>query len=149
MPEQTNLRQNLDRLFDAELQFKDAALVAATAAAEVSSVAKIIDTGGGYFEGDMVLDMTAVEVASGDELYVIHVQGSTSATFASAYKSIVCFECGDAAVLTGDADVGTGRYVLPFSNQIGETIYRYLRVYTVVSGTIATGINYEANAVQR
>ncbi len=149
MPSQTNVRQNLDSTMDALLQFKDAGLVAASAAAEVSSVAKIVDTGGGYFEGTMLLDATAVEVASGDEVYNIHIQGSSSATFASGLASIVKFEMGDAAVIQSDADVGAGRYKIPFNNQVGETIYRYLRVYTEVAGTIATGINYDAHAVVR
>jgi len=37
-----------------------------------------------------------------------------------------------------------GRYTLPFSNEDNGTFYRYVRVYTVVGGTIASGINYTA-----
>jgi len=146
MPEQTNLRQNLQAITDAELIFKDAGLVAASAAAEVSSAAKVIDTGGGFFEGKMVIDLTAIEVDTGDEIYGIHVQGSNSSTFASGFASVCSFECGDAAVITGDADTAVGRYMLPFNNQVGADIYRYLRVYTTVAGTIVTGINYTAMA---
>lgn len=149
MPTQSNVRQNLDHTLDAELEFKDAGAITASAAAEVDSSAQIIDTGGAYFEGDMVIDITAVEVDSGDEKYLIHVQASDSSTFASTIQSVVAFEAGDSAVVSGDIDTGTGRYILPFSNQVGETIYRYLRVYTFISGTIVTGINYTANATHR
>lgn len=148
MPEQTNVRQNLDRLFDAELQFKDLVAVTTSGAAQVSGSDKIIDTGGGFFEGDMVIDITAMDVATGDEVYNIHVQGSSSATFSSGLASIIKFECGDATQIASDVDITTGRFILPFNNQVGETIYQYLRVFTTLDAA-SSSITYEANAVQR
>ena len=43
-----------------------------------------------------------------------------------------------------DVDDVVGRYYLPFRNEKAGTIYRYLRLYTRVTGTVATGINYVA-----
>jgi hypothetical protein len=51
---------------------------------------------------------------------------------------------GAAEVIGGDVDSSTGRYQVPFRNERNGTKYRYLRVYTDVSGTIATGINFTA-----
>lgn len=38
----------------------------------------------------------------------------------------------------------SGRYVIPFRNEEGGTTYRYVRLSTLVAGTIATGINFSA-----
>ena len=49
----------------------------------------------------------------------------------------------DGTVVVDDSAVG--RYELPTTNEINGTVYRYMRLYTDVAGTIATGINYSAN----
>jgi len=133
---------------DSDLEVKDAGLIATSAAATVSSVAKVIDTGGGFFEGNVVIDVTAIEIASTNEIYTIILEGSSSATFASVIAPLAVILLGANAVIVGESDVDstTGRYILPFRNERDEVVYRYLRLYTVVAGTIATGggINYEA-----
>ena len=263
--------------YDSTLVLKDAGLVAASAAATVSSVAKIIDLGSGNVECDAIIDVTACEVASEDESYRIAVQLSNSATFADDVYEVESIQLGacesdfikyvnritgytltiDAAVdgtatptagiqtisnatgllgtitgatvpalpsrtynidisadgtnyplavallvtdswtqiaaklqaalrfatsaletvvisggkilvtsatdgvnskilitagstkvattIFGDTDMGTGRYVINFKNVIAEgVIKRYMRLYTHVAGTIASGINYKA-----
>jgi len=263
--------------YDVDLVLKDAGLVAASAAATVSSVAKIIDLGSGNVECDAIIDVTACEVASEDESYRIAVQLSNSATFAddvyeveniqlgacesdfikyvnritgytltldtavaglatptagyqtisnatgllgtitgatvpalpsrtynidisidgsnhalavallvtdswtqiaaklqtalrtatsstetvaisggkilvtsatTGISSLVAITAGSTKVATtifGDTDMTTGRYVINFKNVIAEgVIKRYMRLYTHVAGTIATGINYKA-----
>ena len=133
------------KTYDDLLELKDAGLVAASAAATVSSSAKIIDLGAGDYEGDIVIDVSACEVASGNELYIVGAQVSSSATFASDIYEVTSIKLGDAAVLPGDVDMGVGRYILPFQNRIANGVAkRYMRIYTTVSGTIATGINYTA-----
>jgi hypothetical protein len=133
------------KTYDDLLELKDAGLVAASAAATVSSAAKVIDLGAGDVEGDIIIDVSACEVASGNEIYTIGVQISSSASFASDIYEIVSLQLGDAAVIPGDVDMGVGRYVLPFQNRIANGVAkRYLRLYTTVGGTIATGINYTA-----
>jgi len=132
---------NMKFIYDTSLQMKDAGLIAASAACQVGGSDKILDTGGGATRGEMVFDATAVEVASTDELYVINLQGSNSATFAGDLVNLCVIDLGAAAPLVGTADRGVGRYSVPFCNQSGATVYRYLRVYITISGTIATGIN--------
>ena len=135
--------------FDANLEFKDAGLVAADGAAEVDAAAKIVDLGTGFFKGNMVIDVSAIEIASNDERYDICVQVSSSSSFASSVINTAVLPLGALETLIGtDTDSTTGRYVLPFHNEgVDGTTYRYALVYTNVSGTIATGINYTAFAV--
>lgn len=130
---------------DAELIMKDAGLVAADAAATVASAAKILDVGNGTFKGVLVVDVSAIEIASNDELYRIVVQGSSSSTFASDIQTLGMIALGATEVAPGGAiDSTTGRYEVFFTNQQNGVTYPYVRVYTDVSGTIATGINYKA-----
>lgn len=131
--------------FDALLEMKDAHLVAADDPAQVDSADKILNVGSGLFEGTLVIDVTAIEIASNDELYKICVQGSSSSSFASDIEDLAIKELGALEATEGDQDSTTGRYTLPFSNRgENEVIYPYLRVFTAVEGAIATGINYSA-----
>lgn len=67
--------------FDSLLVAKDTGAITASGAATVSSVAKVIDLGLGNVECDLVLDVSAVEVASEDESYRIAVQLSSTPAF--------------------------------------------------------------------
>lgn len=134
------------KIFDALLEMKDAGLVAASAAAQVDSAAKVLDMGTGVFEADVEIDVTALEIATNDEVYNICVQLSSSATFASDYVTAVKLELGASEVINSDLDSTIGRYILSFNNEFNGAYYRYARIYTVVAGTIATGINYTAYA---
>lgn len=137
--------------FDAAMQLKDAGLVAASAAAQVASANQIIDLGGptaggaGRFEGIAVIDVTAVEIDTANELYTLTVQVSSSATFGSDIQNCASMNLGSTSVRPGGAiDSLVGRYELPFITEQADVKRRYLRMYTTVAGTIATGINYSA-----
>lgn len=134
--------------YDAALLLKAAALVGATADGTL-----ILDVGNGLLDADLVIDATAVEIDSNDESYEIIVQGSSDALFGTAanIEPLASITIGDKASTRGAAGVigiGTddvaGRYVLPFRNERNGTTFRYLRIRTIVVGTIATGINYSA-----
>lgn len=132
-------------IYDSSLLMKDAGSVSGSAAATVSAVAKVHDTGGGFTKGMLVIDATAVEVDSGDEMYTIALQGSDSATFAGDIVLLASVILGDAVPLVGNVDKGAGRYFAPFTNQYGDTVFRYLRVYTTVVGTVISGgVTYSA-----
>jgi len=146
----TSAKHRPSYTFDANLEFKDAGLIAADDAAQVDSADKIVDLGEGLFEGDMVIDVAAIEIASNDERYEIQVQFSDSSSFASGVVGGSTLVLGALEVLIGtDTDSTTGRYILPFRNEINGTWYRYARVYINVSGSIATGINFSAWAAKR
>ena len=133
--------------FDAALEFKDAGLVASSAAAQVASADKIVDVGVGRFEAWMILDVTAVEIASNDEEYYVIVQGSSSATFASDIQNLAMIDFAATEVRHGSGiDSLVGRYEMLFVNEQNDVQYRYLRVFTHIEGDIATGINFSAFA---
>lgn len=136
-------------MYDITLSMKDAGLVAASATATVGGAAKIANVGNGRVDGEMVIDVTAIEVASNDELYSVAIQGSTSASFASGIEELAVVNLGAAEVIGGDSDSTVGRYEIPFSNVKAGVTYPYLRVYTTVAGTVATGINYVARIEPR
>jgi len=124
--------------YDAALLLKASGLVAASAAAST-----IIDLGAGFVDGNLVLDVTALEVASTDEIYTICLEGSNVAAMTSGSVCLAQIEMGNATA-PADADTDTGRFVVPFRNEQNDTVYRYVRLYTKVAGTVATGINYSA-----
>lgn len=149
----TSAKSRPNYVFDANLEFKDAGLVAASAAATVDGSAKVVDLGTGFFKADMVVDISAIEVATGDENYRIAVQLSDNSDFSTgAEVEGASIDVGDSSTTLGDTDDAAGRRVFTFDNRGADgTTYRYARVYTTVAGTIATGINFTAFAanVQR
>lgn len=144
-------RQQNDFTFDYTLRLKDAGLVAADAAATVGGAAKILDLGLARFDGRVIIDTSAVEVDTGNELYNIKVQLSNSATFASGVVGGPMIALGHSSVLIGESasSPAAARYELPFCNEVNGTLYRYVRIYTDVAGTITSGINYTANLVRK
>lgn len=129
--------------YDDALVLKDAGLLAATA-----TESTILDLGAGIVDGFLVLDVSAVEVASTDEVYLICLEGSAVAAMTSGSVTLAQIEMGNATA-PADADTGTGRFAIPFRNEQNGTIYRYVRLYTEIAGTIATGINYAAFIAKR
>ena len=145
-------KKRLQGTFDSSLEFKDAGLVAASAAATVDGDAQVIDAGTGLFKGCMILDVTALEIASNDEIYDIVVQGSSDDDFGTAANirelAAINLSAEEVKRTDCDEDDSTGRYKIYFDNEHNGTFYRYLRLYTVVDGAIDTGINYSAYCVQ-
>ena len=95
-------------------------------------------------KGHLVVDVTAIEIASDDESYDIQLQGSSKSDFADSFEVLASVKLGAQEVIGGDQDSATGRYMVPFRTEKNGTTYQYARVYTDVNGTIATGINFTA-----
>lgn len=129
--------------YDNSTLMKAAGLVAA------SADGTIIDLGDGLFDGFLVIDMTACEIASGDEKYTISVEGSSVAAMTSASVCLAKKVFGNLVVPMDAALSTSGRYVIPFRNEEGGTLQRYVRLSTLVAGTIATGINFTAFLAKR
>jgi len=136
-------------MIDNDYILKDAGLVAADAAGTVDSEALIADLGAGLVEGNMVVDVSAIEIADNDEIYKISLQGSNSATFASGIVDLAILELGANEVIGGDVDSTIGRYIVPFRTEKNGTVYQYVREYCDVDGTIATGINFTAHLTKK
>lgn len=129
--------------YDDSLSLKDAGLVAST-----TTESTILDIGDGLVDGFLVLDVSAVEVATGDEKYTVHLEGSNVAAMSSGSVTLANIPLGNLTA-PADAATGTGRFAVPFRNEQNGTVYRYVRVYTLVAGTIATGINFAAFIAKR
>lgn len=131
------------RTYDHATLLKAAGLVAATAAGSV-----IIDLGDGLMNADLVIDVAALEVATGDEIYTITLEGSDVADMSSGSVILAEKRLGNVPA-PADADTGLGRHLVPVRNELAGEIYRYVRIHTAVAGTIATGINYTAFLAKR
>ena len=139
--------------YDGDLELKAAGLVAATADGSL-----ILDVGSGLLDAFAVIDVTALEIDSNNESYEVVIQGSSDADFGTAANicPLASITLGDklatrlaSGVLALGTDGTIGRYALPFRNEQNGTTYRYIRLKTIVVGTIATGINYSAFVAKR
>jgi len=129
-------------IWDAEGELKDSYAVTSSAAAQVDSTNKIFDTGGGYTEGKLKLNVTAC-AAVGE--YFIALQGSDSSTFATPVVELCNIQFASAASSRATRAVGAGYYELNWSNDFAGTVYRYLRIYTTVTGASTSNtITYTA-----
>lgn len=128
------MSRNTTRTYDAALLLKDSYAVAATSAAgQVASVNKVVDIGSGLIIGVARIEVSAMDVATGDEIYTVALEFSNSSIFASGIVRGAEIQLGDATPLGGDTDMDAGRYELPFTNEIDGTLYRYVRTYTVAA----------------
>jgi hypothetical protein len=123
--------------FDALDLLKAAGAITATAASS------ILDKGAARWDGRVIVDVSALDVANGDEAYELRVQLSNSSSFASGIQTVGAFKFGDSSVTGGSADTVVGRYELGVSTEFNGTIYRYIRINAVIAGTTPS-INYVA-----
>lgn len=132
------------RIYDSGLTLKAAAAVTSSAAGSL-----IIDAGAGKVMGDLVVDVTAIDIASNDESYYIILQGSPDAAFGTAgnIQDLVMMHLGPKELKISDSDKDDviGTYRVPFTNEFNGTNYRYLRIYTALPGSQTTpSITYMA-----
>jgi hypothetical protein len=121
--------------FDAGLLLKDTGAVTASGNATVSAAAKILDLGAARVDARVIMDVSAIDTVTGDESYILQVQGSNSASFASSVVALASKQLGGATPTGNTAATGTGRFELPFSNEENGVTYRYLRLRYVIAGT--------------
>lgn len=128
----------------------DTALVAKTAGLLAASAdGTIIDLGDGLVDGFLVIDLTACEIASGNEIYTVSLEGSDAAAMDSGSVCLAKKVFGNLVVPMDAALSASGRYVVPFRNEEGGETFRYVRLSTLIAGTIATGINFSAFLAKR
>ena len=124
--------------FDGDLELKAAGALTA------STDGDILDLGAGLVDGYLVFDVTAVEVATGNEIYTISLEGSNVAAMTSGSVCLAKKVFGNLVVPMDAALSAAGRYVVPFRNEEGGTTFRYVRLSTLIAGTISTGISFSA-----
>jgi hypothetical protein len=110
------------------------------------------DAGPGRVTGDIMIDVTAMDIVSNDEIYDIVLQGSPDALFDTAANvqelAAISLGCSEAKRTDSDKDDVIGRYKIPVRNEFMETVYRYLRLYVVAAGTTPS-ITFTAYFVKR
>lgn len=135
--------------FDANLQFSDnAAAYTASGYLQSSAADGILNLGGNQgttpvqvARGDFmaILDITAIDIASGNETYQLDILLSNDSAFGAG--NVVNgggFQAGKGTALRGpvaQADSVIGRHEVGFTNQIAGTIYQYMKVYLTAGGT--------------
>lgn len=104
-----------------------------------------VDLGGeGYTEGKVVFDVDfgSQKMVAGLN-WRLELQGGKTSAFTS-HAPLAMIEVGDSAgnhhTFGLTEDKGTGRYIVPFANQYGDELYRYLRMYLYMGGSITTGL---------
>jgi hypothetical protein len=121
----------------------------------------------GYTEGKLIIDLTAISISNANfgDKFEIWLQGSHDATF-TTYHTLFAVKLGASSTFStmwpnpfvtaaspawaASAATWPGpvilplRFSFPFSNDFGGIYYRWLRVFTALMATCATGINYYA-----
>lgn len=137
--------------FDANLQLSDgSAANTASGFAQVGGVDAILDLGGNQgvtptqqarMDGVVVIDVNALDIASGDERYTFKLLGSNDSNFGVgnvaelAGLSIGKGTSGTPATLT---DGVVGRYELLFCSEQASVKYQYVKLYVSIAGTTPT-----------
>lgn len=125
--------------FDRNMAFAEDLTLTATGNVQFGGNDVILDLGDGRNDDTLVINVTALDVASGNELYQFVLLGSTSPTFASDIETLAWAEMGDTSVRTlgasQAADSAAQRLELPFCNRRNDKEYRYLKLRLVAAGT--------------
>jgi hypothetical protein len=129
--------------FDGSLELR------ASAAITSSADGTILDVGDGCVDGFLVIDMSACEIATGNEIYTVSLEASNVAAMTSGSVCIAKKVFGNLVVPMDGALSTAGRYVVPFRNEEGGTTYRYVRLSVLIAGSISTGITFGAFIAKR
>lgn len=103
---------------------------------------KSYDAGYGHTRGDMVIIVYAVPNILASTKFTMRLQGGRNSSF-STLTDLVIMELGDSTQITCGTDLTVGKYIVPWSNELDGTVYRYLRHYLTIGGSVGTGIQYE------
>lgn len=128
-----------------QFTYDAATLLRASASLTASADGDILDLGAGLVDGYLVIDLVSAEIATGNEIYTISLEGSNVAAMTSGSVCLAKKVFGNLVVPMDGALSTAGRYVIPFRNEEGGTTFRYVRLSNLVAGTIdSTGIVFGA-----
>lgn len=141
--------------FDINLQLSDAAAAqTVTGYSQVGGANAVLDLGGNQgtspkqqsrIDAVCVIDVTALDIASGDETYKFILVGSNDPALATGNVELGSVQVGKGAALEilNAADSVTGRIELMFSTNLAGSLYEYVGLYCVIAGTTPS-ITYDA-----
>jgi hypothetical protein len=130
---------------DANLQFASAQTLTATGYINNSNA--VVDLGLGRIQSMLALDISVLDLTTGDETYVLHLLGSNDSAFGNGnVESLAVHDFGKSAhriinTILGDNPTipPTGLVgsilALPFTTLMQGIIYRYAKCYAVLAGT--------------
>lgn len=133
--------------FDANLLFSDGlAALTATGFSQAYGANGILDLGGNQgtspkqqarIDACAVIDISAIDISSGNETYWIQIIGSNDPALATGNVMLAAVQVGKGASLSGlnMADSVVGRIELPFCTQVAGSLYEYVGVYVTMGGT--------------
>lgn len=142
--------------YDAQLAFTSAQVIAATGylnnlnSGQIDFGGANPSSGAGRKEGLWVLDITAIDVVTGDESYTFHLFGSNDVAFGNGNVEILQSQnFGGATGRSVATIVGASPAMpptglagticqFPFTTLRQRIVYRYVRCYLVVGGTTPT-----------
>lgn len=133
---------------DLELILADgAAAMTADGITQVASANVSKKLGPGRFEGVLIVDVSAIDVASADEVYHLLLQGSNDSF--STKETVAQYSLGASAARPG-APVASviGRYEIPFTTEQHDTVYSDVRLYVDLAGT-SPSITFKAWIAER
>jgi hypothetical protein len=118
------------------LDLKDGTALKAAALVAADTAETAVFVGRGKYWVELV--WTALEIATGDEVYFVQFQHDTAAAVGT-YLDGMCLAFGNGALMGGAASsAASGRLVVGLWNPYDNNV----RVNTWVTGTIATGFNF-------
>lgn len=128
---------------DAENRFCEDKVITASGPIQENSADVILAIGPGQKDGILAINVTNVDISSGDEIYTLILQGTNDATFGTAANvaELVRKNFGKGSAFTPNTavkDRGVGRYNIPFSNEEAGVTYKNVRLVAVVAGTTPT-----------
>lgn len=132
--------------FDAAMAFANPQTLAASG--YVNALNTQLDLMPGRYDGYLNLDISAMDLSSGDETYKLLLLGSNDQAWGNG--NVEMLAARDFAAATAGRLLGTicpasysvpmtGRsatkFVIPFTNFMGAYIFRYLQLYALIGGT--------------
>ncbi len=146
-------------IVDDDLMLRASAVLATAAYCTYGAATPVtLDLGGGFTEGKMVVDVSAVDknfaTSGSNQIVDFIIRASNRSSFDGGFVPLARFRLGSvfAAESVKDSGLGgassgttqTGRFVTPWTNDFGGTIYQYIRVRVLFAGTFQTGITFSA-----
>jgi hypothetical protein len=126
--------------FDRKNAFADDLTLTASDVVQFAAADVELDLGDGYYEGVLVVDVSAIDTVSNDEAYTFILEGCNTSGFGSGDIDALAtkrLEDPASAGTPGRQNVehGVGRFYLPFNNLVDEAQYRYLTLNVIIAGT--------------
>lgn len=133
--------------FDANLLLADnAAAYTVDGYSQVGGADGILDLGGNQnvtpaqqarIDAVLVIDVTAIDIASGDETYRLKVLACNDPAFASSVVQVgeLCLGKGSALIPATQKDSVIGRYELLFCTEQANVKYEWVKFFIDVGGT--------------